>query len=153
MAVQHAPRHTIPAFGKTSDDDLHVVTIVRRQEARDIFNKDPSRPYRADQPNEIEPESASLSSQASTLSRHREVGTGESPDDEGDSLKSIEVCLGDVFISPYLWPMPFQDGASVLVNLDLPTDIPSRPFKAEVSAAGQMPAKQDPNVSLLAGIG
>jgi len=49
--------------------------------------------------------------------------------------------------------MPAQDGASVLVNLDLPTDIPSRPFKAEVSAAGQMPAKQDPNVSLLAGIG
>jgi hypothetical protein len=41
LAVQHSPRQAIPEVGKRFEDRAHVLTFVRRQEARNVLDKHP----------------------------------------------------------------------------------------------------------------
>jgi preprotein translocase subunit SecD len=71
LAVQDSPRQTIPALGNRFEDDPHVLTFVRRQEARNILNNEPAGADRRSHPHEVKEQTTSLSLKARPFPCHR----------------------------------------------------------------------------------
>lgn len=113
LSVKHPPDHAVPEFDQPPNDDGEVAASVvgtrpsssgvlvllfaednrcrsavrasaRRQKAGDVLDDQPTGTELSSETMELEPQSAPLSSQASTASSHAEVLAGESSDENID---------------------------------------------------------------------
>jgi hypothetical protein len=82
LAIKHSPRQAIPAFGKRFEDDPHVLTLLRRQETKNILDKEPSGFEKCDHTGELEEESTAFPCESSPLASDREILAGEAAADE-----------------------------------------------------------------------
>ena len=115
LSVKHAPGDAIPEFPQRPDDGAHVPPPVRRQKARDVFEQKPRGRAFASDATELPEESASLSSQSATISRHAEILAGESSDEEIKRLSWSDI--GDVSKLRRVKVVIARHRAGMLLNL------------------------------------
>jgi hypothetical protein len=89
LSVKHPVGPPIPEFCQPSKDDGHVSAAVAGEKAGDVLDDHPTGSELSKETMELEPKSAPLASQASTLSSHAEVLAGESSADHIDIWEEV----------------------------------------------------------------
>jgi hypothetical protein len=138
------PKRIIPRFGKLTEHDVESA----RSERRDVLHDNDARSSLANDSCELEPQTASRTSDASSCSRERHVLAGE-PTTEDVDARGVGADGSHVVISKSVGPVSREDAAAPRVLLALPdrrdieSSITQRAFEPEVEPAD--PREQRPD--------
>ena len=124
------PFRIVPAFGQLSEYSIHPPS----KECCDVLQEQVSGSYLANQPQEVEEQSASLASDSFSFSGIGNILTGE-PSRPQVRLRQLgRVQCGDVPPSRHVGPVLGEHLDAVVVNLDLADAGVTRPFESQIYA-------------------
>jgi hypothetical protein len=82
LAIENAPRHTVPEFVQRIEDDSEIKSLIGRKQAWNVLDEEEPRLEFSDDSGELEEQAASLSGESRSSPSDAKVLAGESPADE-----------------------------------------------------------------------
>jgi len=131
LSVKHAVGPPVPEFPQRPEDGAHVPPFVRRQKTGDILDQHPPGTSLLSDSRELEEESGSLSSQASTASCQADILARKSPAKK-PRTSFFALVRRDVIVFRGLGPVVIQDATAGRVDLDLAGALESGAFQAQI---------------------
>jgi len=165
LAIENAPRHTVPEFVQRIEEDSEIKSLIGRKEAWNVLDEQEPRLELSDDSGELEEQSASVSGESCSSSSDAKVLAGESSAEEINTawlqplfawlLSKLRLRRGGAIVPPCasflasktsgelshvfplrdFRPVPREDLPSPVIEFHLKRACPARPFEAEVHAA------------------
>ena len=141
LTVESAPLDVVKAaVGQNSKEDSEIAALVRGKKSGHVLVDDPSRFDMRCKGDHVEDEDAALAREALPPSGDGEVLAGGSSANKVNVSHESELTgpllrCADVVVLGDLGPVAFEDGAGLLVDLDLTDAGHARTVEAEVHAA------------------
>jgi hypothetical protein len=147
LSVKNSPGDAIPELNQGTDDGSEVAAGT--EEARNILSDNPGGAELSNEPIELPPHRATVSSQSCAVSCNAVVLTGETSDENIDGVWFIDrrSYLGDVSVSWHVGPMPLEHLRRVGVDLYLPRHLHPGPLGGNIEPADAGEQTTDPHAA------